>query len=193
MAKAFDFDGTLYDGDSSIDFWLFAIRHQPKTLLALPKQLAGAAAFALHAISRDEFKGLFFSFLRYIDDVGQTTQDFWNRRMKKIKPAIADCVKPGDYVISASPTFLLAIPASSLGAHLIATDVDVRTGKLRGRNCRGEQKVLRCQTEGAPLPFSECFTDSMTDLPLMKVSEKSYLVTKNSIQELTPTTRQALK
>lgn len=184
MTKAFDFDGTLYDGDSSVDFWLFCIRKQPKTLLALPQQLAGATAFALHMISRDEFKSAFFSFLKLTTDVEGVAQEFWNSGMRKIKPNIASCLDPGDYIISASPTFLLTIPANSLEARLIATDIDIHTGKLQSKNCRGEQKVLRCQIEKAPLPFDECYSDSMVDLPLMNASERKYLVSKNSIQEL---------
>lgn len=187
MAKVFDFDGTLYDGDSTIDFWLFAIRRQPKTILALPRQLWAGTAFALKRITRDEFKEAFFSFLPYITHIEHLVENFWRINLRKIKPPIASRLTKGDYIVSASPQFLLAIPAARLGAHLIATKVDPATGKLRGRNCRGSEKVLRCTTEGAPIPFSECYTDSMSDLPLTEISASSFLVKGNRVSNLPET------
>lgn len=37
--RVFDFDGTIYDGESSVDFFLYSLRRHPKNLRLLPKVL----------------------------------------------------------------------------------------------------------------------------------------------------------
>ena len=37
LIDVYDFDGTIYDGDSTADFVLFAIRRHPNVLLGLPR------------------------------------------------------------------------------------------------------------------------------------------------------------
>ena len=34
----YDFDGTIYDGDSTVDFWLYCLRRKPSLLRFLPHQ-----------------------------------------------------------------------------------------------------------------------------------------------------------
>ena len=36
--NVYDFDGTIYDGDSTVDFFLHALKRNPSVLLHLPKQ-----------------------------------------------------------------------------------------------------------------------------------------------------------
>ena len=36
----YDFDGTIYNGDSTIDFWLFTLKRHPSALLMIPYQLS---------------------------------------------------------------------------------------------------------------------------------------------------------
>lgn len=37
--NVYDFDNTIYDGDSSIDFYFFVLRKKPSIIFLLPKQL----------------------------------------------------------------------------------------------------------------------------------------------------------
>ena len=52
----YDFDGTIYDGDSSIDFYLFCLKRNFKILLCLPLQFFSFILFKLGIIDRKEFK-----------------------------------------------------------------------------------------------------------------------------------------
>ena len=38
--NVYDFDGTIYDGDSSVDFWLYSIRKKPSVFLKCLPELA---------------------------------------------------------------------------------------------------------------------------------------------------------
>ncbi len=39
--NVYDFDGTIYSGDSTIDFYLFCLRKQPEILCMGGKQIKG--------------------------------------------------------------------------------------------------------------------------------------------------------
>ena len=45
--NVYDFDNTIYDGDSSIDFYLFCLKKNKKVIYLLPKQFL---AFTLYKI-----------------------------------------------------------------------------------------------------------------------------------------------
>ena len=82
----------------------------------------------------------------------------------------------GDLVVSASPRFLVEIPYKKLGLNLIASEVDIRSGKLESPNCYGEEKVRRIIEAGFPLQFEKGFSDSMSDAPMLAFAEESCLV-----------------
>ena len=174
--KAFDFDGTLYDGDSSLDFWLFALRENPRCILSLPSQIGAAIRYVAGRTGIDEFKSRFFSFVSHINEIEPLVIRFWSQYNRKLMGHVTAKVDAGDCIISASPAFLLSVPANSLHCRLIATNVDSSTGALIGPNCKGEEKVRRCIEEGVLLPFKEFYTDSKSDLPLCRNSRESFMV-----------------
>ena len=61
--NVFDFDGTIYDGDSSVDFWLFCLQKKPSLLRCFPRQLRGAVLYKFGRITKEEFKSRYFSFV----------------------------------------------------------------------------------------------------------------------------------
>lgn len=181
--NGFDFDGTLYDGDCTLDFYRFALKQHPRCLVALPAQIIGAALFGLRLLSRDRFKERFYSFLGFLPDIEPLVASFWDAHAKKLKPEVVERASKGDVVVSASPEFLLEPLCAKFGLELVASQVDPRTGKLLGPNCRGSAKVQRLQESGYDPVFSEFYTDSSADLPLVRLAQRSYLVTKQGICE----------
>lgn len=180
--NAFDFDGTLYSGDSTLDFWIYALRRHPRCFSTLPNQLAAALEFKIGLIEREAFKERFYSFLSRINDIDELIADFWKSAMTKLNTNVVARTNPGDLVVSASPRFLLETPCSLLDMNLIASDVNEHTGTLEGPNCRGMQKVEMVREAGYRLPFDEFYTDSKSDMYLAKCSQKAFLVTKKGIE-----------
>ena len=39
--NVYDFDGTIYDGDSTIDFFFYSLKKKPSLICYLPKQATG--------------------------------------------------------------------------------------------------------------------------------------------------------
>lgn len=178
----FDFDHTIYDGDASLDFFIYSIRKHPTLLRYLPIQLWNAFLYLASINSRKQFKESFFIFLRSLKDVDQEVADFWIVNKYKIKPWYINRTHRQDVIISASPHFLLMPKASELGVKsLIATRMDKSSGKIAGKNCRGREKAARLKEELPGLGVSQAYSDSMADAPILSLAKEAYIVKKNEI------------
>ncbi len=178
----YDFDKTIYDGDSSIDFYKFMIKKNKKCLLILPKFIITTFLYLIKIKEKENLKSVFFSFIKYIDNLDEEVEQFWNTNKHKIKKFYIKNKKPTDIIISASPTFLLNKISEYLNFKLIATEVDKKTGKLIGKNCEKEEKVKRLNATG----IKECnqfYSDSLSDTPLSKIAKKSFIVKGNELIE----------
>lgn len=184
MINAYDFDGTIYDGDSSFDFYIFCLKKNKKVLLQLPIQLYGAILYILKKYNKTEFKEKVFSFLKRINKVDEYVDEFWNKNIKKIKPWYIDSKKNTDIIISASPEFLLKPLEKKLNFKVIATIVDKENGKFLSKNCHDFEKIKRYE-EYTNKKVKAFYSDSIkADKPMLKYAKEAYLVKKNDIIRL---------
>ena len=109
---------------------------------------------------------------------------FWKLHMKNIEKWYLEIKRPDDVVISASPEFLLEIPVKKLGiGTLIASRVDMKTGKYDGLNCYGEEKPKRFAEyfgEGWEELSDNFYSDSYSDSPMAEISKKAYIIKKHT-------------
>ena len=179
--NVFDFDGTIYNGDSTVDFFLFALKRKPSLVLFFPKQAIGFLLYGIKRIGKTELKEYFLSFLAGLD-AEELAEDFWKQNHSKISPWYPETQKPDDIVISASPEFLLKPICKRLGIrHLIASKVDAQTGKFSGENCRGQEKVRRLAAEYHTTRIDHFYSDSHADLPLAQISAQAFLIVKGKV------------
>lgn len=181
--NVFDFDGTIYNGDSSIDFWLFCIRKYPGILRFFPRQFFGGLLFSMKHITKEEFKSCYFSFLKEFSDIDPVVKDFWNMNEHKIKDLYKNLQNEDDCVISASPRFLLEEICRRIGVkNLIATEVDKKTGKLLGKNCHGKNKVAFYQEKFRDVKIESFYSDSLSDKPIAEISRNAFFVKGDKIK-----------
>ena len=180
--NAYDFDKTIYNGDSTADFYLFSLRRHPKILRLAPSLLKAFFRFYVRKQgTKTECKEIMYRFLRYCD-VPADTADFWERNRHKLKDFYLQQKKSDDVIISASPEFLLQPICRELGVRqLIASVVNPRTGKYSGVNCHGEEKVRRFREQYPQATVDKFYSDSRSDTPMAKIAKKAYLVKKDSI------------
>ncbi len=179
----FDFDGTLYAGDSTVDFILFSLKKHPSLLRFLPCQGLAAAEYLLKRIDKTAMKERFYRMFTGYDAQG-LLEEFWAAHCGKIFPWYPQLHEDTDVVISASPEFLLRPICDRLGIrHLIASRVDVRTGKYDGRNCWGPEKVVRLRQELGVTRCDGFYSDSYSDQPLADIADRAFLVVKGSIRD----------
>ena len=180
----YDFDGTIYDGDSSVDFVLFCFKKEPKLLKYLPKIILAALKYKFKIITKKEMKEIFFSFLKDIKNVDKLLKGFWKIHEKNIKEFYKSKNHDKDIIISASPKFLLEPIAKKYKVvDLFGSPIDKKTGKYDGENCHGEEKVRLFKEKYKKAEILEMYTDSKHDLPLIKLAKKGYLVVRDDIYD----------
>ncbi len=179
--NVYDFDGTIYRGDSSVDFYLFSLKANPSLVRFIPKQLYGGILYTLKKIDKTRFKEFFFCFLQGID-ANLMVKRFWIVKKRKINKWYLKQKKSDDIIISASPEFLLRPICSSMGIErVIATKVDIKTGHFRSLNCKGIEKVNRLKKECHIDEVDEFYSDSLSDYPIAHISKRAYRVINGTV------------
>lgn len=146
------------------------------------KQLWFFGLYILGIKSKTEMKEVFFCFLKDFDNQEELVDEFWRTHYSKMKNWYLEKNHSKDIIISASPEFLLKIPCQKLKVKdLIASTVDIETGKFLSKNCHGEEKVKRIMEKYPKIEVEEMYTDSSVDLPMIKLSKKGFKVKKNTI------------
>lgn len=177
----YDFDGTLYEGDSTADFLRFCAGRHPRILTTLPRTaLAAFECLGLKWISKTQFKEMLYRFLPKVPDIHREVEAFWASHERKIAGPCRP--QPGDVVISAGPEFLLRPMCEKRGLALIASPVDPITGRTLGPNCSNEQKVVRLQAEHPDTPVRRFFSDSHNDDPLAALAQEAFMVKSGRLE-----------
>lgn len=180
MINVYDFDKTIYDGDSSIDFYLYCLKRHPRILFLLPKQFFSFVKYKLKLENKITFKQDFFSFFQLIPNLEEEITNFWSINIKKIKAWYLEQKKSDDIIISASPEILLKPMIKLLQVKdVIASNVS-NTGLFLSNNCYGKEKVKRYK-EKYNYIIENFFSDSYSDLPLAKISRKAFIVKRNKV------------
>lgn len=182
--NVYDFDGTIYRGDSTVDFYLFCIKKHPLLLRFLFRQGLGFLLYRFKKIGKTQMKEYFFSFLKGVREPELLVRQFWMEHGQKMERWYLKQKREDDLVISASPFFLLSPICEEIGiGHLIASDVDIRTGKFKGENCRGEEKVRRFLQEFPGGKIQRFYSDSHSDAPLAQMAEQAFLVRNGQLKK----------
>ena len=179
--NVYDFDGTIYNGDSTIDLWKFILKRHPSAVFSLFPAAVGLALYLFGIISKTGFKQQFYTFLKYSPDIDNDLCCFWNKHEHKIKCWYLARKKPDDIIVSASPDFLLKHFCSKLGIRLIASQVDKYRGTYTGDNCYGKEKIRRLEIEHPNIEIDDFYSGSEADIPLAKLASKAYWVSGDSI------------
>jgi len=180
--NVYDFDKTIYAGDSTLDFYFYCLKKHPKGLFQLPKQCLAMVFYILGIYNKVQFKESFYIFLKALPNVEEDITNFWQVKNSRIKGWYMEKSHENDIIISASPEFLLEEVCRRLNVKLlIASKVDKRTGEYNGENCYGEEKVKRLNEIYKFFIIEEFYSDSLSDLPLSKLAKKSFIVKGNEL------------
>lgn len=181
--NVYDFDKTIYAGDSSVDLYLFCLRKQPGIWRCTFRQAWGFFLYALGRLDKTALKERFFSFLPQLKDTGALLDEFWAVHEKKLQPWYLRQKAETDVVISASPDFLLTPICARLGIQPpIATQMDPASGKITGQNCKGQEKVRRFFARYPAGEIERFYSDSLTDTPLADMAREALLVRGTTLE-----------
>lgn len=174
--NVYDFDKTIYDGDSTFHFLMYCAKKHKEVRMMLPRIAFRGIGFICGIIKKQDFKEDMFSFLSVID-TKKELELFWSEKITGIKQWYKDNQREDDVVITASPEFLVKCATDMLGIkYIMGSPVDMNTGKYSGKNCHGEEKVVRFYDAFPNGKIDSFYSDSYSDTPLAKISQKAYLV-----------------
>lgn len=175
--NVYDFDKTIFYPDSSACFIRFCLRHYPRAVLrAAPAAGVTGMQWMLKQAETRELKEKLFSFLPYLDNVDAIVEEFWEAYRCHIGDWYRKQRRDDDLIISASPEFLLRPIADELGARLIATRMDRRTGRILGNNCHDAEKICRFLKEYPDEQVDAFYSDSLSDSPMAWFAKEAWLV-----------------
>ena len=178
--KVFDFDNTIYRGESSIDFSFYMIRQNRKILLYVPMILFSLVRYKMCLVKKDELESVINTFFAGVlegsEDAPELVRRFWETHAHKLNKKILPLIEPDDIIISASPCFLIDGILGKLGTeNLIGTEVDLAGKKITWLNF-GNNKVRRYRTFYGDRTIDAFYTDSYNDRDMMDISRRVYIV-----------------
>ena len=189
LIDVYDFDGTIYDGDSTVDFVRFSLSRHPGMILGLPRMALAAIQLAAGRSSLTRFKSVLFGEMSRHFSLEDEADAFWQSEGTRRKLGAWFQTTPRDLPIviaSASPEFELRHAAKLLGVgHLIGTQCDMTTGELTGKNCKGEQKIARIREALGEFEVRAMYTDdAKADGPLLAIAQERYIVTHGQVKRI---------
>ncbi len=181
--SVYDFDGTIYNGHSSIEFFIFCLVRNPKLIKYVPTSIRDLIKIRLKLYKIDKNSIKYCNFVQDVENIDDLIEEFWNSHIHKFKEWYLLQKDKNDIIISASPSFLIGPACEKLGINnYIASDFDKKTGHLNGEICYNGNKRKMFSEVYPKSIVSECYSDSLTeDKPILSLSKNQYLVRGNNI------------
>ena len=173
----YDFDNTIYNGDSCEDLVIYGLKKHPIiTLNSLMKANKLNKEYKKGLIEFEKVKEVLLSFIFKIDDYDSFINEFVLTHMKNIKSWYKKFQTENDILATASYELWIKKFADKLGIkYVIATKTDEH-GHIIGKNCKSEEKVKRIKELFPGKDFICSYSDSSADIPILELSKEAYVV-----------------
>lgn len=186
--NVYDFDNTIYDGETLVDFILYYVRTDPHIWKYVPKLLYIAFKDTFHLFTVEDAVTAYASFLEgYYVNAGDIEADvvkFWDKNEKKIKPFYQQIRRDDDVIVSGSTDFLLDEIMKRMGIkNYVGSSIDKKTGKFI-RLCFLENKVKFFRELYPDAHIDNFYTDSMNDRAMMDIADHVFFVKGNRIEQI---------
>lgn len=178
--NVYDFDGTIFPADCSIEFCAWCMNRHPKLWFTFfPKAVRNLIQRKRGKISETLMQRKFFSYLMLIDDFDEQIERYWDKNEKRIAAWYLAQKRPDDLIISASPACIIEPIAKRLGVNFMATDFDREYGVFLDNMMYAKEKARYIMDHGFPV-IENFYSDSLADTPLALCAEKAHLVTNKA-------------
>ena len=143
--RVFDFDGTIYDGESLFDLYLFSAKYNPKVLRYIAPVLRYAIKYKLGRATSDQMEyGVVKLCHGYLSELAESLEfeelvnAFWDQNMKRIKPWYEP--REDDAILTASFDITVGEACRRLGVqHLVSSTIDDNTLNVNYLNFNTKQ------------------------------------------------------
>lgn len=187
--NVFDFDNTIYDGESTLDLFFYYIIRKPWLIKHLPAVLKAFARYKKGEISLTEAIERYVPMVEKdalrVFDFEKDPPAFWDKHMKKIKPLYEQLRSDDDLIITASPDFSIEEVCRRLGIKRYLTSrVNRQTGKIEFANIR-ENKIKAFLEAYGDAEIENFYTDSAkNDAVLIDRAHHAFIIKGNKITQI---------
>ena len=201
----YDFDKTIYGGESGTNFFTYYLRNYPlKGLLFGLTYLKEVLFYLIKITDLKRLKERFFIFLEShsSEEIEKIVDGFWKKYEKKMyswtQEELQENKKEADMVIvtSATPLFLLERLIPEMGYDMVFGTEFKGDGKekfaaeIKGENNKGMEKVRKldkwAKENNIEYEIIKFYSDSLADKPLYDIAEKKYWIKKGKKLEGMP-------
>lgn len=186
--NVYDFDDTIYDGESCFDFFKFYLKKKPGLIRFMPGLLYAFARYKKGKVTIEEAMGKYAprveKFFSGMENRQADACEFWDGKMDKIKPFYKAQQQPDDLIITASPDFTIEEICKRLGiGHYISSVID-ENGKIQ-LFCMRDNKIKAFFKQYPDAVIENFYTDSpKNDKPLIDIAQKAFVVKGDIITQV---------
>lgn len=186
--NVYDFDNTVYDGETLVDFILYYVFHDIRIWKYIPKLLIIWLKDSFHLFTVEQAVEAYSAFLEgyfvHIETLDEDTVKFWDKHEKKLKPFYEEIRRDDDVFVTGTTDFIFEEIAKRRGyKNYITSCVDRKTGKFTAL-CFLENKVRLFQEKYPNTEIENFYTDSENDRAMMNISRNVYLVKGKKITKI---------
>ena len=186
--NVFDFDNTIYDGETLVDFIIYYIKTDPHIWRYVPKLFYIYFKDTLHLFTVEDAIKAYAGFLEgyYVkaDNVEEYVKKFWDENEHKIKSWYDTVRCDDDIIVSGTTDFILDEIMKRMGIkNYVGSSIDKETGKFK-RLCFLENKVKIFNEVFPNAHIDNFYTDSMNDKAMMDIADHVFFVTGDKIEQI---------
>lgn len=187
--NVYDFDNTIYDGESTLHLFFFYLKKKPSLLKYMPKVLEAFSRYKKGLVTIDDMLNIYAPMIEKmaleVVDPENDPREFWDSHIKNIKPFYKEIQQDDDLIITASPDFTISEVCNRLGIkHFLSTTFNNETGKIE-RVCLKHNKVKAFFENYPDCEIENFYTDSPeNDKPLMDIAKHAFVVNGDKITQV---------
>lgn len=187
--NVYDFDNTIYDGESAIDFFFSYIKQNPSMMRFIPKVLFALVKYKLGKITIEKMMRDYAPLIKKIfcecEKREEFVSQFWDSHMHKIKSFYNDVRKDDDIILTASPDTTMNEITKRLGIkNLVCSKIDEDTGEMT-RLCMRQNKITALFEDFGDIEIDDFYTDSIkNDGFIAEKAKHIYIVKGQKITKL---------
>ena len=187
--NVYDFDNTIYDGESFFHLFIFYLKKKPSLITMFPKVANVFRKYKKGEVSIDEMINSYAPMIQKIAqkivNINNDPAEFWDSHIKNIKPFYKEIQQEDDLIITASPDFTIAEICKRLGIRqFIATKINPENFEVEFV-CLKTNKVKAFFEEYPDGEIENFYTDSPeNDKPLMDIAKHAFVVKGDKITQV---------
>ncbi len=187
--NVYDFDNTIYDGESILDFFFFYLKKTPYLVKYIPKVFYALYKYKRGRVTVEQAIEIYAPFVedyfKNIEDFESDVVKFWDGHMHRIKPFYKEIRKEDDIIVTASPECTMEEICRRLGInHCVGSIMDPKTGKI-SRLCMRSRKIPAFLEAYPDAHIDNFYTDSVkNDAPLIEMADHAFEVKGKKIRQI---------